>query len=423
MKGLPFLLAGLLVLPSCEKYTLNRVYRAEALSSHGHRGRDTSSVLEGKPLSDTSVYVVAVVVPESYDWRKDPSFGAVGCTVQLWKDNELQFSSEAGPGADIGTSPDSHHLAGGHLYTEKTSEEGTTICCDGKVVLRYGQREQLKGLLVKEGRIYTLGRNLDGGGFCFRRDGEPLLKRDSGEIFGDFSHPLYGRGGALYENEGAVCFSFRNAASCYCVVDGNMKNVGTVSSASRVRDLRLLGGEVYYISDYTTSMVVTGPSGSQALPSTAKWLNAELLARADGVWACAESEDRTLCTTLGPHGRNVLLFGAGNLIYSGTSEFFALGYDGGNFRIIKPPGNVIYSRDSTFLLSTSALAFAGDEPFALVNPKEKDANPFVWSGGKKTEFRMNGYLTAIEVEVSLPRSRCGSRPAAPRFAREEPLPE
>ena len=117
MKGLPFLLAGLLVLPSCEKYTLNRVYRAEALSSHGHRGRDTSSVLEGKPLSDTSVYVVAVVVPESYDWRKDPSFGAVGCTVQLWKDNELQFSSEAGPGADIGTSPDSHHLAGGHLYT------------------------------------------------------------------------------------------------------------------------------------------------------------------------------------------------------------------------------------------------------------------------------------------------------------------
>lgn len=404
MKGLPFLLAGLLILLSCDKFTLNRVYRVEALPSHSYHGRDTSSSSTvGKPTCDTSVYVVAVIVPDTYDWRKDASYGAVDCTVQLWKNNTLQFSSAAGPGTDIGPAPDMHHLAGGHLYTENTSVGGTTICCDGKVAFSYSQREQLKGLLIKDGSIYTLGRNLDGGGFCFRRDGEPLLKQDSGEIFGDFSNPVYGRGGALYENDGAVCFSFRNTSSCFVVKDGNMKNVSTVSSASRVRDMRIIGRDIYYISDYSTTMVVTGPAGSQALPSDVRWLNAGLLTRDDGVWVCAEGADCSLCTIIGLPAKSVFFSGGENLIYTGTREIYALGYDGGYFRIYKSGREVVFARDSTFLLSTSALTCAGDEVYALVNPKEYDASPFVWHGGKKTEYSLNGYLTAIEVEISPPR--------------------
>jgi hypothetical protein len=404
MKGLPLLVAGLLILPSCEKYTLSRVYRAEVLTNYRNHARDTVQPDLGRPAADTSVYVVAVIVPAGYDWRKDASYGSSGCSVQLWKNNKLQFTTSAGDDTGVGYSPDSHHLCGGHLYTEYCSSVGTTICCDGKELLSYGQREQLKGLLVKDGNIYTVGRSIDGKGFCFRRDGVPLLKQDSGEVFGDFSNPSYGRNGALYENLGAVCFSFRNATSCYIVRDGEMKDVPTVSSAARVRDMRIFGQGVYYVSDYNMSMMVSGPGVSFVLPSGSRWLTASLMPHGDGIWVCADSATGSVCCSIGGQRDRRLDFPGGmNLIYGGLSEFYSLGYDGGDLRISMPGGKVIFSRDSTFLLSASALTLAGDEAFALINPKETDAAPYVWHEGKETRFELNGYLTAIEVEISPPR--------------------
>ena len=398
------MLTGLLVLAACEKYTLTRVYRTQVLDYHGNHVRDTVPALPGKPVRDTFVYVAAVLVPGSYDWRKDESYGAVGCTVQLWKNNDLQFSSDAGPGTYMSGAPDSHHLTGGHLYTENCTQEGTRICRDGKAVLSYSQREKLRGLLEKDGVIYTLGRDLDSGGFCFRKDGEPLLKQNSGEIFGDFSNPSYGKGGALYENGDAVCFSFRNASTCYVVKNGEMQVVSMVPTASRVRDIRLFGEGIYYVADFYTSMMVYGPSGANALPSGINWVMASLFPRNDGMWVCAETSDYTYCCPVsGTVTGGLRFYGSGNFMYDGSSELIALGYEGGDYRISKSGGRVLYARDSTFLLSTASLACAGDRVYALVNPKEKDAYPFVWNEGRNTQFEMNGYLTAIEVEISPPR--------------------
>ena len=403
MKGLPILLAGLSILCSCEKYTLNRVYRANVLSNHGARAEDTVRTVSVTPRADTFVYVAAVLMPDSYDWRKDASYGAVDCTVQLWKGRELLHTFPGGPGTGVGSSPVSHHIAGGHLYTEMCTSSGTKICRDGTDWLSYGQREQLKGMLIKDGSIYTLGRNIDGGGFCFRKDGNPLLKQDSGEIFGDFSIPAYGQSGALYENGGAVCFSFRNASSCFIVRDGEIKSVATVAGASRVRDMRLYGQEIYYISDYTTSMIVTGPEGSRALPVNARWLTASLVPRGGEMWVCADSGDYTYCCPVyGNTGRSVMFAGSANLGYAGASAFYAVKYDGGGYHISNSDGETVYSRDSTYFLNTSALALAGDEVFALINPKEKECVPFVWHGGRQTAYEVNGYLTAIEVEISPP---------------------
>ena len=402
MKGLLISLCGLLLLQSCEKYTLTRVYRAQVMYNEGG-GRGNAPDSTETPKWDTSVFVTAVSVPKDYDWRRDTLYGAVPCELQLMKDGTLMFSMPTGEIAS--SSPDTHHLLGGHLYTEYASVDGTVICLDGKELFRYPQREMLKGLLVHGEDIYSLGQSVDGGGFYYRRNGEVLLRQEVGEVFGSFSNPAYGRNGALYENEGKVCFCFKTPSACYIVSDGTMYNVRTSVSAYRIKDMRLYGQSTYYVADYSTTVMIFSSSRTRTLPSGTSWQSVSLFPRNGTMWFMADSPAMTICSevaTAENDNYGVRFSGNDNYLFEGSSRFYSAACDGGTLNIRDDTGEILYIRDSTYFFGGNSIFCEGDEVYALVNPRERERPPGVWHRGKEMEYSINGYLTAVEVLVSPP---------------------
>lgn len=401
MKGLLISVCGLLLLQSCEKYTLTRVYRAQVMYNKGGE-RGTSPGGSESPKGDTSVFVCAVAVPQDYDWRRDTLYGAVSCELQLMKDGTPVFSMPTGEIAS--SSPDTHHLLGGHLYTEYASMDGTVICLDGKELFRYPQREMLKGLLVHGEDVYTLGQTLDENGFYYRRNGQVLLRQE-GEVFGDFSNPAYGRNGALYENEGKVCFCFKTSSACYIVSDGTMYNVRTSVSAFRIKDMRLHGTSTYYVADYSTTVMIFSPSRTRTLPSETAWQSVSLFPRNGTMWFMADSPSMTVCSDVAiaeSDNYGARFVGNDNYLFVGESRFYSAACDGGTLNIRDDTGEILYIRDSTYYFGGSCVFCEGDEIYALVNPRERERPPGVWHRGKETEYNINGYLTAVEVLVSPP---------------------
>lgn len=402
MKGLLILVFGLLFLQSCEKYTLTGLYRSQVLYNAGKERGAASGNTEAQ-ITDTSVYVAAVIVPKEYDWRRDSLYGAVPCELQLLKNGIPQFSMHTG--ALASSSADTHHLLDGHLYTEYANSEGTVICCDGKELFRYPQREMLKGLLVKGEDVYTLGRLLDGTGFCYRCNGEIVLRQDAGELFGDFSDLAYGRTGALYDSGSGVCFCFKSSSACYSVLNGEMSQVSTSVSSFRVKDMRLYGKSVCYVADYSTATMIFTPLRAYTLPTDVNWQSASLFSRNGELWFVADSPLKAVCRPVMQMGNELAgasFLGEDNFVYEGSSKFYSASCGGGTFTLRDNRGEILYIRDSTCFFGRQNVCCAEDEVYALLNPRERDRRPFVWHGGKKEEYDINGYLTAIEVVFSPP---------------------
>ena len=397
------IICGLLILQSCGKDSLTRIYRADVMDGRSH-SRDSLADGSGNRQPDTSVYVSAVIMPADYDWRRDSSYGAVACEIQLFKNGRLQFTAPAGAQTNISVSPDSHHLLGGHLYTERSGPDGTVICRDGVECLSWPERELLKGIIIKQGEIYTLGRRLDGSGFNFRLNGEVVLSRD-GAVFGDFSNPAYGRTGALYENEGKICFCFRTSTTAFMVKDGVAESIRTGVRVGRIRDMRLIGPSCYYVADYTTSMLIFSPVRTITLPGPDTWLSASLFMHEGLPWFVADSKSKTVCNPveLADGAASVQFTGFDIFIYEGSSSIYALNYEGGTVRIWDADGELLYIRDSTFFFGPGSAFCADNEIYALINPREREEKPFIWHDGKETACGIDGYLTGIEVEISPPR--------------------
>lgn len=402
---MPLFVFGLLLLQSCEKFSLNYIYRNDVLWGRNH-GRDSLSGRDGTSKADTAVFVSAVIVPADYDWRRDTAYGAVSCEVQVLKNGVRQFSARAGMDESISISPLSHHLFGGHLYTERTTDSGTIICRDGEPCISYPEREILKGFLIEKGIVHTLGKDLDGDGFNYRRNGEIVLSQESGTIFGDFVNPAYGRTGALYLNDGAVCFCFRNSNYCYVVRDGEKQSIRSNVRAGRVRDMRQIGSSCYYVADYTTSMLVFSPSRTYTLPTETSWQSAWIFEKDGEPWIVADAASKSICwpiEKIEDPSSGMLFPGAGIFIYPGISGIYSISCDDGILSLRDHNGSLLFIRDSSFFFGPGCAQCSGDEMFILINPRERDAQPAIWQDGKEIPLDLNGFLTGVEVEISPPR--------------------
>ena len=295
---------------------------------------------------------------------------------------------------------------GGHIYTEYASSDGTFISRDGVELFHFPQRERLKGLLIKDGDIYTLGLDLDGSGFTYRRNGEVLLRQDSGSVFGDFANTSYDRSGALYVDSGAVCFCFKNSVACYSVRNGVMTEGKTTSVASRVIDMRLLESSVYYIANYKGIMIAFSPTGSRTINAETVLQTANLFMHDGEVWFCADAADYTICRSVREAGllsSGIIFRGGGNFIYDAGKQLYAANFRDGILSIRDDAGEYIYIRDSAFFFGPGNISCVGEDVFALVNSRERKVLPALWHGGSTFEYRLNGYLTDMEVEINPPR--------------------
>ena len=412
MKGLHILILGFVLLQSCEKYPLARVYRVQVLAGNTrHDGvRDTTVHTEDEPFArvqDKAVYVSAVSVPQTYNWRRDTSYGGVTCELLLFKNGDLVQSFKTGESAFISAAAQTHHLLGGHLYTEYINGQETVICRDGTEIIRYTGREILRGLLVAEDGVYTLGLDRDEGGFAYRKDGGVLIRQNNCTVFGDFNNSACGSTGALYYNDGSIFFCFRTASACYYVRDSQLNQASSPVGAARLLDFRVFGRDLYFVADYMNTKIVYAPKRNYILPALFPWTDASLLCVNGEVWVIAGSSGSggTLCCRiedLPSAGTGAVFPGSDNFIYPLEQSTYAVGYSRGNLRVQDSGGQILFARDSSYYFGRACAAGAGRDFYVLVTPREEGSPPFVWHGGKRDVYDINGYLTAIEVEISLP---------------------
>lgn len=199
-----------------------------------------------------SVYVTAMDYPAGYNWRTDPEKGSVKCSLVVFADGSPVLKIPVGDVYEVSSDPESHHMAGGHLYTDYSDGEQTVVRKDGKEIMRFLSDEKVCGLLVEDQDVYTLSHRKDSGGFRFRKNDEVLLERPSGRTFGN-----------LYHDGDSICFAFvetfegggDSLERYYHVADGHTEQVALREDVKKVWDVVSCKGKLYYLA----SLIGIGP--------------------------------------------------------------------------------------------------------------------------------------------------------------------
>ena len=243
MKKAILLFECFLVLAACEVVDagVGRGARGGGYSpGESGRHRDTARVADPPAAADTVVWACAVKVPDGYDWARDTAAGHFSGELILYRNSEPTLKLPAGEADCIGPAPGSHHLAGGHLYTEFASGGQTVVLRDGAPYLQLGGAGILKGILPwKDGSTLTLFCSLPDGGLQLHRDSGLLLKISRGSALGGIG----GGRPSLYEDEGHYCFEYRDGDSFFSVRDGIISAVMPPEEGFVVEDCRMFRGE------------------------------------------------------------------------------------------------------------------------------------------------------------------------------------
>lgn len=193
---------------------------------------------------DTVVFLTGVRFADDYDWRKDSDYGLAEFEVLLYRDFNPCLTIPSSSGA-VSPDPDTHHIIGSQLFTECVSSDKTRLARDGQILISFDGGELFKGILPDGDDIYTLSERRDGAGFSLRCNGEVLFSRESGSVFGDLADPSYRPYGALYKDEGKLCFCFRDGEGLdekyYFVKDGKAADSGQKAKYD-IQDMKVSEG-------------------------------------------------------------------------------------------------------------------------------------------------------------------------------------
>lgn len=400
-----------------EDFSMNPVVRRKDVlggggggGTGGGNGGDSTQIIIA-PVRDTSVLVSAVEFPEDYDWQRDTAFGQVDGKVLLFRNGDRILEIQTGSEGKASLDPDMHHLVEGHLYTEYTEGSRTYLSRDGKNLYTFDGREYLRGLLPLDGALYTLSQRRDGNGFVLRRDGEVLLDKDAGMVLKSFRDYPDRQSGALYENEGKVCFHYCRGTgservwysvqdlteSQIYVYDGELLDARffgedlCVVSTQDGRGLQMTVGKRQNIVQKAANPKLSGvsliKSGQEVLAigrikylrmnttpfQSCIWSFSGVQAYADGSYQFVVNEDK-----------DVFLYGSGG--DSGTEIL-----DSRCERVSSIGGMVPYHR--------RVAAMLGDQLYMALTPPDSSGRVVLWSGGRETEMHLNGFLTDMDVRT------------------------
>ena len=344
---------------------------------------------------DTSLLVSAACFPDSYDWRRDSSYGAVACTLKLFRGVKPLLSIPAGPAERISISADRHHILGSFLYTDYSDGRGTTVKCNGGTVAQWGEPELIRGLLFKDGVLHTLGIARSDGTLTYRRDGKVVLKLDRAEAFGDFGADTYGPEGSLYEDGGRVCFGYKSVldgmVAAYIVTDGKPEMLLSAPDID-ILDVKMLSGvpAVLYNQAGVTMLSTGGGSSNVSHSGIVYWYRGGLL------------EYRGLTSVAGrfkAESQNLESYGLGwsdvTAILKGNISYIYC--DGQNYKgIANPPDG----REDCYFFHRHCACLTERGLAMALTPKDLAKPPFLVWGADTLSYRLHGYLSGVSYVVS-----------------------
>lgn len=375
--------------------------------------------------ADTAVYVTAVRYPPDYDWLLDTAYASVDARLVLFRNGEEIAEYVTGPAECISVDADMHRVVSGHLYTDYSTDIQTVIKCDGSEILRWDGRETIRGFLVYNDEIHTLGVLRDGRGFVYRVNGKDVLRRADGWIVDDPGDGSF-RAGGLYVDNGRVCFAYYvgteayTKRSWYMVTDGYPEEIALPAGVHRIFDVRLVGGSMWMACSsakdtgnplmYSESQkikmdekkkrvlrscrlavnAVHNGSGNEPGPDTKVFLKGE--------------------ESIGGKAWNPFIFNSrGNREFSISNSLNVMDFylDGPNWAYIwtDASGKVGVVRSykkhdplEPSYLPRQCVQLAGSSLYLAVTPRDTVVPPYVWKNGVRSAIPIHGYLTGLYVE-------------------------
>ena len=289
----------------------------------------------------------------------------------------------------------------GHLYTDCVTESQTVVRRDGKELFRYEGRESLRGFLILDGKVHTLGQHLDREGFSYRIDGRAVWEKDEGVIVGTEDHPAF-EGGALYRDGDRICFSYvregAGSREVHLVADGKVVRSDVCPEALWIHDQRLIGGVLYRLEKRSAAwkdptLVVDGKDRVPPPWYRGNSRKCQIVPAPDGVVVLGYSR---------PKGTDIPMFwveGMGFPIVQ-REDVGAILYEDGLFAYVAPEEAAVGERRIPFpgrmrLLSRKCAVLLGGRLFLALT----GSPDLLIAGGKETEIPVHGFLSGVRVEV------------------------
>lgn len=366
----------------------------------------------------TRCYITGFDYPDGYDWRADAQAGSVKCSLVVFADMVPVMKVPVGDSYETGWEPDMHRIIDGHLYTDWCSGKETVIKKDGRLLFRYEGREMICGMVPDGDDIYSLGQYRSGSGFCFRKNGEPIFRKETGYVIGNLQHTSAGIGFAYCEeivsDKGGIC-------RYYYFLDGNVTQVAVREDVKKIWDVILYGGELCYIADLVGINMPVTVCGEK-MSAIALTGSASMLA----------------CRFVPVSGK---VFVEGVFTADGHTLQSGLWVDGVLYRMSDPGYTVsslcAWQNDLCCLLNSAAAGAvarisrfgdisdvpdgyvpAGCSPLAVVDgilyvglSSVTGGKPVIWKDGSVQELDMNGYISSIYAAGANPPTKgCATYP-------------
>ena len=219
-------------------------------SGGGTAPKDTAqnpSPQEPPAPPEPSVYVTAFHYIDTENWETD-SLGAA--ELLFFKDDELLLRLPVETPPD----PERHRIWDGRLWTDATDGFLTRVFRDGEEMFRYDGQEQLRGFLIKDGEVHTLGQRPGREGLCYRINGREVFSSTTGTVLGSPSDPEW-ESGALTPDGDWVYYTYKADGNYYVMQDSKYHKVVFERDADAFYDFRVKEGEV--LQAYRKAMSTT----------------------------------------------------------------------------------------------------------------------------------------------------------------------
>ena len=358
-------------------------------------------------FSSTGIYATGVGFEDNYDWRRDTAYGKATGHVILFKGARPVMSVDAGEENEVSTDPDRHHYLKGHLYTEYTDGSLTVIKEDGKEVCRYEGCQMMIGMVCQDSDIYVLSRGMKGEGLTLRKNWDIVLNLDGCGACGGMDDPSYGPSGALYIDEGKVCFAYHAKAedvkdtSWHLISGTDDKEIEIPKEISTVCDVRSMDGSLYIAGLHDDGRTpVLSEDGTVKIYKGSTNLNGDLrLMKDENGEACMSG---TFIMNNISTEYTVIYTADGNKKFRTfdcrccNGEYWLAMRAGTALRLHSPEGDMEIT-DGYRMLSCSCIAWRDGGAVIALTPVEADHNPAIWDNGEMTELKLNGYLTSVTV--------------------------
>lgn len=379
--SLALLIHAAILLSSCSKGHINPTKSRIELQRYPHPKEMAEEPEDPGPApAGTALFYSTVDFANSYDWQRDTAYGTAPFTLRLHSQSGvmLELHSADNPGL-FSPSPETHHIIDGHLYTERQDIGGTVICKDGKPAVRINAREFLKGLVEKDGHIYTLSQECFSDACLYRDNGETVTKFREASVFGSFTDPTYPQTGALYISGGKIYFSYTARNKYYAVRDGESEEIK--AGTYKYVDIKAYNG------------------GYATLPAVREGLTIEkggLYAGVKGYDACGifRSGSRTFSGVI-QGSRVTEIFAGEAVVYPSSSGAVAVSGLTGRITLWSQDGKMILEEGGRFLSPSCAAVFKGD--YALAVAPVKEGKAILVTNKERKELEINGYVSCVNL--------------------------